>query len=171
MKNLLYILFILLAIQPLFAQADYLLPNEEVIYSFETEKGKLLTLAKDKKGRYIIYRFGTKDKVELEFSENKDEASWKKFTYSGYLRGGGTGNLGRDLNYLAFFNGNYKYVIYATYFAEESEKANVGIKVFDNMSNKLIADIKGKEFTRKENLTLFRDNELINQDEEGMLYD
>jgi hypothetical protein len=53
---------------------------------------------------YIVYRFGTKDKIKLEFPENKAD-SWSKFTYSYYLRGGGAENEGMDLNYLSFENG------------------------------------------------------------------
>lgn len=154
-----------------FAQADYVLFNEEVIFSFETAKEKQMVLAKDKENKYIVYRFGTKNKIELEYPENKDKDSWKKFTYSAYLRGGGISNLAMDLNYVAFVNGDYKYVIYTAYIAEEGEKSNSGIKVLDSKTDKLITDIKGKQSTRKGNLTVFKDNELINQDEEGMLYD
>lgn len=169
MKNLAYIFLLFTSIS--FEQATYVLPNEEVIISFSTKNGKQVVLAKDKNEEYIVYRFGTKDKIELEYPENKDKDSWKKFAYSGYLRGGGIANLAMDLNYLAFINGDYKYVIYTTYIAEEGEKSNVGVKVLDSKTDKLIADIKGKVSTRKGNLTVFRDNELINQDEEGALYD
>lgn len=169
MRGLTYLLLFFTSIS--FAQAIYVLPNEEVIFSFETAKGKQMVLVKDEENEYIVYRFGTKDKIELEYPENKDKDSWKKFTYSGYFRGGGIANLAMDLNYLAFVNGDYKYVLYTTYIAEEGGKSNAGIKVLDSKTDKLITDIKGKQSTRKGNLTAFRDNELINQDEEGMLYD
>jgi len=64
MKKLLTILYFLI---PLTFWAQYLLPNEEVIYSFETKNGKKMSLVKDKTNKYIQYRFGTKTKVEMEF--------------------------------------------------------------------------------------------------------
>ncbi|WP_165602532.1 hypothetical protein [Chryseobacterium arthrosphaerae] len=38
---------------PLSLWAQYLFPNEEIIYSFETKNGKKMTLVKDKKEAYI----------------------------------------------------------------------------------------------------------------------
>jgi hypothetical protein len=54
MKKLLIILYLLI---PLTFWAQYLLPNEEVIYSFETKNGKKMSLVKDKTNKYIQYRF------------------------------------------------------------------------------------------------------------------
>ena len=70
---------------------EYILPNEENIISFITKKGKIVTLSKDKNNEYIIYRFGSKEKIELEYPE-KNKNSWNKFTYSFYHRGGGKAN-------------------------------------------------------------------------------
>ncbi|AZB31671.1 hypothetical protein [Chryseobacterium balustinum] len=132
MKKLLIILYLLI---PLTFWAQYLLPNEEVIYSFETKNGKKMSLVKDKTNKYIQYRFGTKTKVEMEFPAKKTKESWKQFTYNSYHRGGGKQNAGMDLNYLFFKNNNYKYLIFKTYHAED-ESFSTGIT---------ITDIKGKE--------------------------
>lgn len=86
MKKLLIILYLLV---PLTFWAQYLLPNEEIIYSFETKNGKKMSLVKDKTNKYIQYRFGTKNKVEMEFPSEKNKESWKKFHYNSYWRGGG----------------------------------------------------------------------------------
>ncbi len=142
----------------------YILPNEEPIYSFETVTGKMVVLAKDKANGYIIYRFGTKDKIEFEYPE-MGKSSWSKFKYSFYLRGGGTDNSGMDLNYVSFINDNFKYVIYDTYYSL-SEKQNVGIKVINLKSGKMI-EIKGVKKTQKGNLTDFRENKLLEIGEEA----
>ena len=63
------ILFLFLI--PLAFWAQYLLPNEEIIYSFETKNGKKMSLVKDKSNKYIQYRFGTKSKIEKFLDNNK----------------------------------------------------------------------------------------------------
>ena len=45
---------------------NFTLPNEEVVFSFDTQNGKKVTLNKDKANSYLIYGFGTKDKIEFE---------------------------------------------------------------------------------------------------------
>jgi hypothetical protein len=136
----------------------FLLKNEEIIFSFDTKKGKHMTLAKDSTNKYIVYRFGTKDKVEFEFPE-KDKTSWTRFKYSFYLRGGGVQNEGQDLNYIYFINKNIKYIIYDTYYSVGGE-SEIGIKVIDIQTNKTV-DIKGDYKTRKGTMADFRDNNLL----------
>lgn len=162
------ILFLFLLLSGASYSQDYLLPNEVNLYSFETKSGKKMILAKDKNDKYMIYRFGTKSKIEFEYPE-KTKESWKKFTYSFYLRGGGKVNEGMDLNYVAFTNKNFKYVIYYSYFAV-GEKVNIGVKIIDLKTKKTV-DIKGDYKTLKGNLVKFRDNNLINVDDNGELYD
>lgn len=164
--NEITLLFLILTISNLSFRQDYLLPNEIEIYSFEIQKGKKLMLAKDKNDEYIIYRFGTKNKIELEFP-NKTKESWNRFKYSYWLRGGGITNEGIDLNYIAFINNEYKYIIYNTYYAT-GNKTSVGIKVI-NLKTSKIADIKGIKKTQKGTLVDFRDNRLLKIDDQ--LYD
>lgn len=115
--------------------AQYLLNNEELIYSFETNKGKKMSLVKDKKNQYIQYRYGTKSKVEMEFPTERTKASWRQFHYNSYMRGGGKENAGMEIDNLLFKNNGYEYVIFRTYHAE-GEDYSAGI---------LIKDSKGKE--------------------------
>jgi hypothetical protein len=122
-----------------------------------------MMLVKDKANAYIVYRFGTKDKVEFEFPE-KNQGSWPKFKYSFYLRGGGIQNEGIDLNYVYFTNSNIKYVIYDNYYSR-GEEHKVGIKV-TNLKTKRSVDIKGDYKTRKGTMADFRDNNLLEITEE-----
>ena len=117
-----------------------------------------MVLSKDKSNGYIIYRFGTKAKVEFEFPE-KSIDSWKKFKYSYDIRGGGTQNEGLDLNYIYFENNGFKYVIYDNYVAAD-KKSYVGIYVIDLKTN-ISTDIKGLYSTRKGTMADFRDNGLL----------
>lgn len=128
-------LFILTFLIPATFWAQYLLPNEEVIYSFETKNGKKISLVKDKTNQYIQYRFGTKNKVEMEFPSERTKESWKKFHYNSYMRGGGKDNAGMEIDNLLFKNNGYEYVIFRAYHAEGNDYS-AGI---------IIKDSKGKE--------------------------
>lgn len=134
--------------------------NEEVLLSFKmANSSKTLSICISKtQPDYIVYRFGTKDKIELEFPENKLD-SWSKFTYSYYLRGGGSGNEGMDLNYLSFENGGFKYEIYQEFTAKDNI-TNIGIKVIDQVTNKE-TDIKGLSDSIEGSLINLRDNKKI----------
>jgi hypothetical protein len=137
--------------------------NEEVIFSFTTNKGKQVILAKDKDNKYIVYRYGTPNNIELQHPERPDRKSWESFTYSYYLRGGGKENSGLDLNYVQFSNNGYKYVIYNTYSAEDGSDA-VGIKIIDAFGK--VTDIKGITATISGALTGFRENNLVETGDE-----
>jgi hypothetical protein len=58
-----------------------LLSNEEIVFTFKTQSGKQMWLNKDKKDKYLIYRYGTKDKIEFQFPDTT-KTSFSKFTYS-----------------------------------------------------------------------------------------
>ncbi len=140
-----------------------LLKNETKLYSFKTKSSKQVIVAKDSSNNYLIYRFGTSNKIEFEFPE-KTKSSFKKFKYSFYMRGGGAQNEGMDLNYLYFENDNFKYIIYDTYYAA-GNKHSIGVKVVD-LKTKKTTDIKGEIKTQKGSLTDFRDNTLVEITEE-----
>ncbi|WP_326981193.1 hypothetical protein VUJ46_13060 [Chryseobacterium sp. MYb264] len=129
-----YLLFLTFLV-PVSIWAQYLLPNEEIVYSFETKAGKKMVLAKDKKNQYLQYRFGSKSKVEMEFPAERTKSSWKKFKYKSYMRGGGKQNSGMELNYLTFINKGYTYQLHKAYYAEDGSYST-GIT---------ITDAKGKE--------------------------
>ena len=162
MKKL-YIIIILFFSVRIYGQ-NFILKNEEIIFSFDTKKGKRMMLVKDKANTYIFYRFGTKDRVEFKFPE-KNQTSWSKFKYSFYLRGGGVQNEGMDLNHIYLINKNIKYVIYDTYYSI-GEKHEIGIKVTDLKTKKSL-DIKGDYKTRKRTMAEFRDNNLLEITEEA----
>lgn len=134
--------------------------DEEILFSFKTENSnKTLSVCMSKSDQeYIVYRFGTKEKVELEFPEDKAD-SWSKFAYFYYLRGGGKENVGMDMNYLMFENGGYEYEIYQEYTAVD-ESTKVGVRIKDK-STKKETDIKGLSDTLIGSLIGLRDNDKI----------
>lgn len=117
--------------------------NEEIIFSFLLAKNhKIVTVCKDKKSLYIVYRFGTKDKVEMEYPAHADNSSWTKFKYYYVHRGGGKQNDGFGDISLTFFNNNVKYEIYHNW-RDEDETNNIGIEVtIDGKTTDLKGSIK-----------------------------
>ncbi|MDM1554145.1 hypothetical protein PYS58_13870 [Chryseobacterium indologenes] len=162
MKKLLLLFALAL---PLSIWAQYLLPNEEIIYSFETKNGKKMTLVKDKKEGYIQYRFGNKNTVEMEFPSTRTKDSWKQFSYRSYMRGGGKQNAGMELNYLSFSNNGYQYQLYKSYYAED-KSYSTGITVTDSKGKE--TDITGIYKTIKGCLCHLDESTLIVKEDSGL---
>ncbi len=159
------ILFLFALALPLSIWAQYLLPNEEIIYSFETKNGKKMTLVKDKKDGYIQYRFGNKNKIEMEFPAERTKDSWKKFTYNSYMRGGGKQNAGMEVHYLSFKNNGYQYQLYKSYYAEDASYST-GVTVTDTKGKE--TDITGIYKSIKGNLSSLNDSDLIVKENTGL---
>ncbi len=116
---------------------NFVLPNEVVVLSFKTKKKKQVFLCRDKDYHYLVYRFGTKSNLELQFPEKLNESSFQKFEHSSYFRGGGIENLAMNLDYLSFTNSGYRYVIYKTYASESvGNEDEIGIRVIHLNTNK-----------------------------------
>ncbi|MBF9224342.1 hypothetical protein [Hymenobacter ruricola] len=81
--------------------------GETVIFSFATKAGKTAALCRGPKGAYLVYRFGTAAKVELQYPPKLDASSWKKFTYWSYHRG----NPYLAITQLKFENQGVQYTI------------------------------------------------------------
>jgi|SRR5690606_38844434 len=135
MKKLLIIALLAFLFTNAFAQDKLIFPNEDVIYSFETKNGKMMVLVKDKNNAYIQYRFGSENKIELEFPNERTAESWEQFAYNSYWRGGGKENSGMEIDNIQFMNNGYTYLVFRAYFAE-NEKNTAGI---------IVTDSKGKE--------------------------
>jgi hypothetical protein len=163
MRTVILILFLVYNLQDAFCQ-KYLLKNEEIILSFNTKNHKKMILAKDKKNEYVVYRYGTLNKIELEYPVNKNKQSWDRFTYSYYFRGGGKTNAGMDLNYVHFNVNGYEYSIFYNYTAE-NESNKVGINIIEMKTQKKRV-ILGNYKTLRGTLIDFRENNLLKIDED-----
>jgi hypothetical protein len=115
--------------------------GETTLFSFVTAGGKTASLCEGPKAAYLVYRFGTAAKVELQYPSAQDASSWQKFTYWSYHRGGGVANAGEELHQLSFVNKGVEYQLYDDTHAflnkarEEDYRREVGIYL----------TVKGKE--------------------------
>ena len=136
--------------------------KETVLFSFKTKSGKQVVLCSGPENSYMVYRFGTDKNTELEYPAVLDDSSWKKFTYSFYLRGGGTKNEGEDLNYVSFENEGYRYKIFSEYYAK-GKILETGIMI--SGPNGSETSINAVKSSIKGTLTDFRDNDKIKKEE------
>ena len=117
--------------------------GETPVFSFKTNGGKIATLCRGPKGNYLVYRFGTAAKVELQYPAMLDASSWRKFTYWSYTRGGGAANSGLETFRLTFENKGVQYVLSDEITAfynrqhEEDYRREVGVDI----------TVKGKDFS------------------------
>lgn len=164
MKKLLLIIYLLI---PLTFWAQHLLPNEEVIYSFSTQSGKKMTLVKDKNNQYIQYRFGSPNKIEMEFPKERTKESWKKFHYNSYWRGGGIQNAGMEIDNLSFNHNGYDYLLFRTYHAE-GEVYTAGIIIKDKKGKE--TKIKGNYKTVKGCICNLEETKMIEREDIGLTF-
>ena len=161
-----HLIFFLLLI-PLAFWAQYLLPNEEIIYAFDTKNGKKMALVKDKTNKYIQYRFGSKTKVEMEFPARRTKESWKQFHYNSYMRGGGKQNAGMEIDNLLFTNNGFQYVIFRSYQSED-ESFSAGVIITD--SKKKETRITGNYKSVKGCLCHLQDSGMIEIEDIGLSF-
>ena len=103
--------------------------NEDIILSFKTINQKsVVSICKEKTGRYIVYRSGSKDKVELQFPNKLDKTSWSFFHYSGQWRFGGKANAGFGDLVLKFTNMGTTYRIFQEW-NDEGNSSKFGLQV------------------------------------------
>lgn len=129
--------------------------NEEVVYSFRVAKsGKVASLCKEKNGKYLVYRFGTKDKIELEYPNQLNSSSWKTFQLYGAKRFGGVANAGFIDYRVSFINNKVKYELYE-WSSDEDQSKEIGIKVTVNGKE---SEFKGSYSTKQGSLLRLDDD-------------
>lgn len=145
------------------SSALYIKSNEEFILDFQTQNNKRLVIAKDTSNKYLVYRFGTDSRIELEYP-TQTQNSWEHFKYSWKIKNGGIKNQSKDLNYLYFTRGRYKYVVYQEYTPKLSKRIT-GIRII-NSRTKDTTNIKAKVPHIDGSLKKLRGNNKINKGEE-----
>jgi hypothetical protein len=146
-----------------FAQVNTQLckPTEEIVFAFQLKNLKWVSVCKEKNEQYIVYRFGTAQKIELQYPQVLDSASWNAFTFQGYNRGGGIQNAAMNFAYLSFNNEGINYDVYEMWNSED-DKEKCGVTV--QTSDKTI-DLKGNLKSRKGYLLSLSSNEKIKKEE------
>jgi len=135
--------------------------NEEIVFAFQLKNQKWVSVCREKNDQYIVYRFGTEKKIELEYPNKLDSTSWQQFTFKGYSRGGGKANAAMWYGFLHFVNENAQYEVYETWNSEDdNEYCGITVKVIQK-DIKMVGLLK----TRKGHL-LSLDNSKIKMEEE-----
>lgn len=103
------------------------LNTEKLVISFQTKGGgKTVSICMDRDGGYLVYRFGTKENIELEYPADKAQA-WDKFTYDYDTK--------TAHNSLQFENGGFRYEVYQQDYAG-SDDLKIGVKVTELATGK-----------------------------------
>jgi len=137
------------------------LKNEKVVFAFQLKNKKWVSVCKEINESYIVYRFGTKTKIELTYPSVLDTTSWQKFSFNGYNRGGGKQNAAMYWGYLSFTNNNVNYEIYH-HWNSEDDKELCGMRIALNGKK---TELSGILNTRKGHLLSLLQNDKIKQEE------
>ncbi|KAF5435095.1 hypothetical protein C5S36_03845 [Candidatus Methanophagaceae archaeon] len=131
-KLVLLILILLFAVAYSWGYNERLgLPNENVVFSFVSEDEKVISVCVAEDESYLVYRFGTPDKIELQFpSDSELVYSWELFSFEYYFRGGGDKNEGLDINYLYFTFDDLSYEVYHEYYSVDNI-TSIGARITD----------------------------------------
>ena len=136
--------------------------NEDIVFSFRLESKKWVSVCKEKAGKYIVYRIGTKNKIDLQIPAVLDTNSWKRFRFSGYHRGGGKENAAMHFGYLSFGTKGIGYEVYQLWNSQDSIE-NCGLYVI--VGGKMI-EMKGDIESKKGNLVNLLYEPKIKQEDE-----
>ncbi|WP_448701063.1 hypothetical protein ACFGVR_03115 [Mucilaginibacter sp. AW1-3] len=97
--------------------------GEKVLFSFRLKNSdKITVLCTGKNDGYLVYRFGTKDQLELQYPALLNKASWKLFKYIGYWRGGGVKNDATEQHSITFSNNKASYQVFDNWYSEGNVK-------------------------------------------------
>ena len=141
--------------------------NEYTIFNFSTSSNKMASLCISKvitaNYGHIIYRYGTKRKIELVYPTDTLN-SLSKFQFLMYSRGGGKQNAGMELNNINFTNNNFTYTLYDDYYSED-ESYLKGIMITNSSTGKEVRI--GAKRNVIGHLSSFRDKNIVKFDPDG----
>ena len=165
MQKITIIFFILFFWVDAHAQFDSLLSkaNEEIVFAFQLEDQQWVSVCKEKNEKYLVCRFGNKNKIELQIPALLDSNSWKRFTFSGYNRGGGKENAAMHFAYLSFRNKDVVYEVYELWNSEDSVEHCGLTVIINNKAN----DKPGVLNTRKGKLLDLMYNDRLKKEEDN----
>jgi hypothetical protein len=106
--------------------------SEKTMLSFQTLKSnKVVSVCRGENSKYLVYRFGKTGKIELQFPDELNENSWKKFEFFGRRRPGGKMNAGFGDYSISFRNGPAEYVVFQQW-SDEDDTYAIGVNVEAN---------------------------------------
>jgi len=108
---------------------DFIRANEKLVMEFNTLSGKRLVISADRDGKYIVYRFGSQNHVELQFPNDLNH-SYAVFKLSTETRGRKAPPSGFTYTQIHFSNGDFTYNIF-NQFEENGNIAKSGLIIED----------------------------------------
>ena len=129
-------------------------PTEKTVFSFATKSKKNISICKSIDGSYLTYRFGTLNKIELQFPKKLDSTSWRQFEFSGMGRSGGKMNMGFGDYSIVFKNGKSEYTVFQEW-SDEDGTYNIGITISNAIGKTCV--INGLKKTQEGSLLLLED--------------
>jgi len=133
--------------------------NERLVFAFQLQNKKWVSVCKEEKEKYLVCRVGTVDKIDFQYPSVLDSSSWKKFSFNSYTREFGKKDVAMHFSYLDFNYNNSKYEVYETLDAEARQE-HCGIKIIKTKSN---SDTEGVLNTREGNLLVLSTDDRFKQ--------
>ena len=152
------LLSVVLCVAHAAGQPQYVRKNEHAIISFFTTNQKRVVVAVDNNDKYIVYRYGTKQHIELQYPA-PDSNSWKKMQYYWYLRPSMGKNDGYDIYSLSFVADTFRYVVVQSNAGDEGGES-LYVQVL-NLKGSILATFPANRQTCKGHLMDLRDYEEI----------
>jgi hypothetical protein len=119
--------------------------NEGTVFSFQLENNKWVSVCREQNGQYLVFRLGNQNIIELQAPAVIDSNSWKRFTFSGFNRGGGKENAAMHFGYLSFKVKDLIYEVYELWNSEDSiEHCGLTIIKGYKIINNFIGNLKSK---------------------------
>jgi hypothetical protein len=130
-------------------------PGEEVVFGFSLKNSnKIVLVCCQKDDKYIVYRFGNKEKVELQYPAMLNATSWKAFRYSGYSRKG-VNNSPMEMHSVTFTNNHVIYKVFEDWDGDHHD-SDAGILVQVNGKK---TKLEGKPSSKDGSLGFLQDKD------------
>jgi hypothetical protein len=120
--------------------------KEDVIVSFQLQKSnKTASLCRGQAFAYLVYRFGTKAKIELSYPPELNSKSWEKFEYINDTMHGGSRTAAVSSNDISFTNDGVEYTLLETWKTQD-EASYIGILL---NFGKVTREFRGKKSSQE----------------------
>ncbi|WP_295465338.1 hypothetical protein [uncultured Pseudomonas sp.] len=112
--------------QPNYIETSLCLPKENIVFSFKTNpKEKIASICMGPQRSYLVYRYGTQNRIELNYPTNPNFSSWKSFCFNSYVRAGGELNDPKGEREISFSNSGTDYSVYQNWGSENNYEIGI----------------------------------------------
>jgi hypothetical protein len=136
--------------------------SADVVFAFQLTKQKWVSVCQEKQELYIVYSFGTSNKIELQYPEVLDTSSWSKFSLKACSRGSSKQNAAMYFAFLHFINHGVSYEVYDQRDSgDDLREIGINIRIQQNKKQ-----LKGILVSHQHSLLSLMDSEKIKKEEE-----